>query len=107
MSFLHTIKCIVLPVFDLNPMLRPTGLIGPVAMLGDETLQPELAGFAEGTEENPLRCWARIKPRLESVNHKLICLWVWLFRNRCSVIPHLLLFHVNLTFIVWIGESQL
>ena len=45
--------------------------------------------------------------RLESVNHKLICLWVWLFRNRCSVIPHLLLFHVNLTFIVWIGESQL
>ena len=65
MSFLHTIKCIVLPVFDLNPMLRPTGLIGPVAMLGDETLQPELAGLAgqvrpdlallKGIDEDPLR----------------------------------------------------
>ena len=31
-SFLHTIKCIVLPVLDLDPVLSPSGLIGPVAM---------------------------------------------------------------------------
>ena len=39
-SFLHAIESVVLPVLDLDPVLRPTGLIGPVAMLRDETLQP-------------------------------------------------------------------
>ena len=31
------------------------------------------------------------KTKLESVNHTLFCLWVWLSRNRSSAIPHLLL----------------
>jgi len=46
-SFLHTIESLVLPVLDLDPVLRPPGLIGPVAMLRDEALQPELASLAK------------------------------------------------------------
>ena len=55
----------VLPVLDLDPVLGPSSLIWPVAMLRDKALKPELAGFAKqvgsdlsllkGAEENPLR----------------------------------------------------
>jgi len=42
--FLHPIEGLMLPVLHLDPVLRPTGLIGPVAMLRNQTLEvPQLA----------------------------------------------------------------
>ena len=64
-SFLHPIEGVVLPVLDLDPVLRPAGLIGPIAMLRDQTFEAKLAGLAkqvrsylalfEGIDEDPLR----------------------------------------------------
>jgi len=34
-------------VLDLDPVLRSAGAIGPVAALGHDPLEPELAGLAE------------------------------------------------------------
>ena len=44
MRFPDTSKSLMLPVFDLDPVLRPAGLIGPLAMLRNQTLEvPQLA----------------------------------------------------------------
>ena len=62
---MHPIECGMLPVLDLDPVLRSTGLIRSVAVLTDETFQAKLAGFEEevwsdlallkGIDEDPLR----------------------------------------------------
>jgi hypothetical protein len=49
-SFLHAIESVMLPVFDLDPVLRPASLIRPVAVFGDDPLQPHVAGRAEKVE---------------------------------------------------------
>jgi len=44
MRFHDTSESLMLPVFDLDPVLRPAGLIGPLAMLLNQTLEvPQLA----------------------------------------------------------------
>jgi hypothetical protein len=43
----HPVHRRVLPVFHLDPVLRPTSLIGPVPALRDQTLQTHVAGGAE------------------------------------------------------------
>ena len=47
LSFLDSIESVMLPVLDLDPVLRPVALIGPIAMFRDQALQPELASLAE------------------------------------------------------------
>jgi hypothetical protein len=42
----HTLQRGVLAVLDFDPMLLPPATIRPITTLGDQTLQPEFAGFA-------------------------------------------------------------
>jgi hypothetical protein len=51
MRFLHPIESLMLPVLDFNPVLRPAGLIGPIAMLRDDPLSrnaPNMNGDENG-----------------------------------------------------------
>ena len=44
MRFRDTSESLIFPVFDLDPVLRPAGLIGPLALLLNQTLEvPQLA----------------------------------------------------------------
>ena len=42
----------MLSVLNLDPVLGPAGLIGPVAMFRDKALKPELAGLAKQVRSN-------------------------------------------------------
>ena len=65
MRFLHPIESLVLPVLHFDPVLAATAAIGPIAMFRNQSLEAELAGFAEeiwsdfsllkGIDEDPLR----------------------------------------------------
>jgi hypothetical protein len=46
-SFLHPIEGLMLSVLHLDPVRRPTSLIGPIAMLRDKTFEPELKCLPE------------------------------------------------------------
>jgi hypothetical protein len=47
MGFLHPSESLMLSILHLDPILRPAGLIRPIAMLRDKALESELADFAK------------------------------------------------------------
>ena len=69
----------VRPVLDLDPVFRASRAVGPIGSLGDDPLEPELAGLAEevGTDlaafeignEDALRP-ARQQPREVGLAHR-------------------------------------